>query len=79
MAGPSKKMHVSDKVFHELLQENEYSGISESEYSSDSEINVKISLDGEQSVSSDETENISDNSSMQPDVWTTTFSNYWQA
>jgi hypothetical protein len=33
MAGPSKKMLVSDEeVFYELLQENEYSGISESEY-----------------------------------------------
>jgi hypothetical protein len=29
MAGPSKKMHVSDEeVFYELLQENEYTGIS---------------------------------------------------
>jgi hypothetical protein len=47
MAGPSKKMHVSDEeVLHEMLQE--------SEYSSDSEINVKISSWGEQSVSSDE-------------------------
>jgi hypothetical protein len=35
MADPSKKMCVSDnEVFYELLQENEYSGISESEYSS---------------------------------------------
>jgi hypothetical protein len=41
MAGPSKKMHVSDKeVFYELLQENEYNDISEIEYSSDTEINV---------------------------------------
>jgi hypothetical protein len=30
---------------------------------------VKISSDGEQSVSSDEAENVSDNSSMQPDIW----------
>jgi hypothetical protein len=42
VAGPSKKMRVSDEVLYELLQENEYSDISESEYSSDSEINVKI-------------------------------------
>jgi hypothetical protein len=70
MAGPSKKMCVSDEeVFYELLQENEYSGISESEYSSDSEINVKISSGGEQIFSSDEAENISDNSSVQPDIW----------
>jgi hypothetical protein len=69
MAGPSKKMHVSDEVFYELLQENEYSGISESEYSSDSEVNVKILSCGEHSVSSDEAENVSDNSSMQLDVW----------
>jgi hypothetical protein len=39
------KMRVSDEcVFYELLQENEYSDISESEYSSDSEIKVKILL-----------------------------------
>jgi hypothetical protein len=32
MAGPSKKMRVSDEeVLYELLQENEYIGISESE------------------------------------------------
>jgi hypothetical protein len=70
MAGPSKKMCASDKVsFYELLQKNEYSDISESEYSSDSEINVKILL-GEQSVSSDEAENVNNK---------TTFSIYWQA
>jgi hypothetical protein len=70
MTGPSKKMRVSDEeVFYELLHENEYSGISESEYSSDTEINVKISFGSEQSVSSDEAENVSDNSSMQPDIW----------
>jgi hypothetical protein len=40
MAGPSKKMHVSDE---EVLQENEYS---------DSEINVKILSGGEQNVTS---------------------------
>jgi hypothetical protein len=33
------KMHLSDEVFYELLQENEYSDISKNEYSSDSEIN----------------------------------------
>jgi hypothetical protein len=69
MAGPSKKMRVSDEVFDELLQENEYNDISESEYSSDSEINVKISSYDEQSVCSGEAESVSDNSSMQPDVW----------
>jgi hypothetical protein len=37
--------------------------------SSDSEINVKISSGGEQIVSYDEAENVSDNSSMQPDIW----------
>jgi hypothetical protein len=65
MAGPSKKIRVSDE---EVLQENEYSDISDSEYSSDSEINVKISSGCEQSARSDEAENVSDNSSMQPDV-----------
>jgi hypothetical protein len=43
--------------------------ISEREYSSDSEINVKILSCGEQSVSSDEEENVSDNSSMQHCTW----------
>jgi hypothetical protein len=71
MAVPSKKMHVSDEeVVYELLQENEYSGISKSEYSSDSELNMKILLGCEQSVSSDEAENVSSNSSVQPDVQT---------
>jgi hypothetical protein len=42
MVGPSKKMGVSDEVLYELLQENEYSYISESEFSSDSKINVKM-------------------------------------
>jgi hypothetical protein len=36
---------------------------------SGSEINVKILLGGEQSVNSDEAENVIDNSSTQPDVW----------
>jgi hypothetical protein len=58
-----------EQVFYELLQENEYSGTLESEYSSDSEINVNFKLGGEQSVSSDEAENVSDNSGMQLDVW----------
>jgi hypothetical protein len=62
-------MHVSDEVFYELLQENVYTDISESEYSSYSEIDVKTSSGGEQSVSSDEAENVSNNSIMQPDVW----------
>jgi hypothetical protein len=56
-------------VFYKLLQENEYGDISESEYSSNSEINVKILSVYGQSVSSDVAENVSDNSSMQPDVW----------
>jgi hypothetical protein len=69
MAVSSKKMRMSDEeVFYELLQENEHSDISESEFGSDSEINVKISSDGEQSVISDEAENVSDSSSMQPNV-----------
>jgi hypothetical protein len=69
MAGLSKKMCVSvEEVFYELLRENEYTGISQSGYSNDSEINVKILFGGEQSVSSDEAGNVSDNSSMQPDV-----------
>jgi hypothetical protein len=38
-------------------------------YSSDSEINVKILSSGEQSVSSDEEENVSDSSSMQHSIW----------
>jgi hypothetical protein len=45
-------------MLYELSQENEYSEISGSEYSIDSEINVKISSCGEQSVSSDEEENV---------------------
>lgn len=56
-------------MFYDLLQENKYSDISESEYSSVSEINMKILSGGEQSVSSDEAENVSNNSSMQPDIW----------
>jgi hypothetical protein len=53
LAGPSKKMHVSDvEVSYELLQENEHSDISESK--NDSEIDVNTSLCGEQSVRSDE-------------------------
>jgi hypothetical protein len=41
----------------------------QSEYSSVSEINMKILLGGEQSVSSDDAENVSDNSTMQLDAW----------
>jgi hypothetical protein len=70
MAGPSKKMRVSDEVLYELLQEKEYSVIYENEYNSDSEINVKITSCVEQSVSSDEDENVSDNSNMQHSIWT---------
>jgi hypothetical protein len=45
---------VSDEeLLYELLQENEYSDISKSKYRSDSEIDVKISLHGEQNVSSE--------------------------
>jgi hypothetical protein len=70
MARPSKTMRASDEVvLYELLKENEYIDISESEYSSDSEINMKVPSDGEQAVSSDQAENINDNSSLQPDVW----------
>jgi hypothetical protein len=47
-------MHVSDEeLLCELLQKNGCSDMSECECSSDSEMNVKISLCGEQSVSSD--------------------------
>jgi hypothetical protein len=67
MAGPSKEMRVTDEVFYELLQENEYSTISKSECSSDSEINVKM-YSCEQSVSSDEEENVSD-SSVHHGMW----------
>jgi hypothetical protein len=56
MADPSKMMHVTDEVLVcELLQENE---------GSDIEINVKILSCSEQSVSSDEEESVSDNSSL---------------
>jgi hypothetical protein len=70
MAGPSKKMSVSNEMFLELLQKNELSDISQSGYSSDSEINVKLLSHGEPSVSSNEAEYVSHNKSMQPDVWT---------
>jgi hypothetical protein len=76
MAGPSKKVRVSDEeVFCELLQENEYSDISENECSSDSEINVKIVSGGEQSVSSDEAES-SNSSSIQPNIWVNSGAEY---
>jgi hypothetical protein len=69
MAGPSKKMCMSDEeVLYELLQENEYSDIFERECSSDSEIDGKFLSCGKQSVRSDE-ENISDSSSMQHGIW----------
>jgi hypothetical protein len=76
-------MCVSDEeVLYELLQENYYSDISESEYNeSDSKINMESSC-GEQNVSSDEKENVSDSSSMaygQRQVQWTTFHLYWQA
>jgi hypothetical protein len=63
MAGPSKKMRVSDEVFYELLREIEYRDISESEQSSDNEINVNILSCG------DEEESVSDSSSMQHGIW----------
>jgi DNA gyrase inhibitor GyrI len=59
---------MQKKVAHDFRYDL-CSYISDSEYSSDSEINVKISSGGEQSVSSDEAQNISNSSSMQPDVW----------
>jgi hypothetical protein len=62
-------MLMSDKVMRELLQENGCSSITTSKYSSDSEINVKISSNGERSVSSDEEENVGDSSSMQHGTW----------
>jgi hypothetical protein len=65
MAGPRRRMHLSDEEeICELLQENGYSDITESKCSSDSEINGKIFSGGEQSVSSDEEESVSDSSSM---------------
>jgi hypothetical protein len=68
MAGPSKKMRVSeDEVLYELLKQNEYNDISESEYSSNSEISVKI-LSCEQSVCSDKEENVSDKSRRQQGI-----------
>jgi hypothetical protein len=54
-------MRVSDEVLCEMLQENEYSDISESEYSNDSEINVRIRHVVSRVVSSDEEQNVSDN------------------
>jgi hypothetical protein len=60
-----KKVGVGDKeVLYKLLQEIEYSDISESEYSGDSEINVKISS-LVNSVNYVEDENVSVNSSTQ--------------
>jgi hypothetical protein len=55
MVGPSIKMHVNDaEVLYELLQEDEYTDISNSEYSSDRKINMKTSSYVEQSVCADE-------------------------
>jgi hypothetical protein len=80
MAGPSKKMRVSDEVvLHEML----HSDISEGVYSSESEINVKIYSCGEQSVRSNEEENVSDGSCMQHGIWAKPGAErphfYWQA
>jgi hypothetical protein len=62
VAGPNKKVRVNDEeVLYELLQKNEYS--------SDSEISVKFLSCGEQCVSPDKEENISDSSSMQHGIW----------
>jgi hypothetical protein len=63
MAGPSKKLHMSDEVLYELLQKNEDNDISEGKYSSHSEVNMKILSYGEHSVNSD------DNSNIQHGVW----------
>jgi hypothetical protein len=54
---------------YELLQEHEYSDISESKCSSNSEINLKISSCDEQRVSSNQEENIVDSSSMHYGIW----------
>jgi hypothetical protein len=68
MADPSKKLYASDEeVLNKMVQENEYSDISERKYSSDTEMNVKI-LSCEQSGSSEEEENVSNNSSMLHDI-----------
>jgi hypothetical protein len=69
MAGPSKKMHVSDEEVLYKLCKRINTVIFLSEYSSDSEINVKSSSCCEQSVSSDEEENVCDSSSMQHGIW----------
>lgn len=61
-------MQVSDEVLYELFKEREYSDIFEHECISDSKVNVKI-LPCEQSVSSDEEQNVTDNSSMQHCIW----------
>jgi hypothetical protein len=68
MGGPSEKMRVSDEVFVNCYKRMN-TMIFQSEYSSGSEISMKISSRAEQSVGSDEAKNVSDNSSMQPDVW----------
>jgi hypothetical protein len=57
-----------EEVLYELLEENEYSDISESKYSNDSEINVNILSCGERSVISDD-KNVSDSSSVQLHIW----------
>jgi hypothetical protein len=59
MAGPSKNMCVWWGG-HIWTAAREYSDIYKSEYSSDGEISVKILPCSEQSVSSDEEENVSD-------------------
>jgi hypothetical protein len=68
MVGPSQ-IYVSDEALYELLQENEYGDISKSIYSTDSEINMKILSCGEQSIRSNEEENVCDNSSLQHGIW----------
>jgi hypothetical protein len=53
-----------EEVLYKLLQENEYSNVSEIKYSSDSEINGTVSSCRGQGVSAGEEENVSDSSSM---------------
>jgi hypothetical protein len=60
MTGHGKEIYMSNKVRYELLQKNENTDISESKYSTDSERNVTILSYGEESVSNEENENISD-------------------
>jgi hypothetical protein len=69
MADQGKEICMSGDVLYELWQENKNSNISESKYSTDSETNVTVLSCGEQSVSTDEKENVSDNSTMRQSIW----------